>query len=386
MDLEKEIFEFWKETSPSSAFSEGVESCAGKLFLPTDKNRRRALAEARALIRRAKDEKTRKFLKVYETSLAIEELDEPHHAPEEIMGTFFNYMVKEGFNEKHLSSLADDSSALLIISLRRLSKKKWPVEIKIMTMNEAGGAAALLKTVEKEVKSAELKKKISRLIKELIDYRQAFGVRGIKNGDFSEAFPIMKKQGGKLGRKKYYPVMLKDFRDFPESAGQIEKKATGWLNSELVHFKKITVQLAKIYKCRPTAEAVEEQIKKRGKLKGAHLVKTNKEARAVLQKIAGKEFVKIAPGYDTRLIETPDYMVNFITTAAMNSLDSFTKKPFNIFFVTTSKKGSPVSDIADLMNTLSHEEYGHCVNFSNTARQFAGKLGITERISSGLSL
>ena len=105
-----------------------------------------------------------------------------------------------------------------------------------------------------------------------------------------------------------------------------------------------------------------------------------------MQPIAEKEFVKINRKYDTRLIETPDYLTVFMPTAAMNSFDSFTKKPFNIFFVTTDTRGSPVSDISDLINTLSHEEYGHCVNFSNTATEFVKKLSFVEKHGGGFEL
>jgi len=385
-NVEKMLVNFYKEFEPSSAFTEGFDECAGKIFLPTKENKIKALKRIKLIKSKTRDKKVLFYLKSMEFEFKTDEIDEPHHAPSSINSAFFAHIVKENFNEQHLSSLVDYSIELIDIYLKKFAEKKIPFEIKVMVNAECIGAIALLQMIKEQVQSEILKMKLSRLIEKIKSYKKVFEIKGLKKGDFSEVYPLLKKQGGKIGRKKVYPKLLKLIYGYPETASEIEKKAIDWFYSELPYFKEATEKLAKIYKCKPTAEKVEEEIKKRGKVKPKNLLEVNKKVRSVLQPIAEKEFVKINKKYDTRLIETPDYLTVFLPTAAMNSFDSFTKKPFNLFFITTSEKGSPVSDISDLINTLSHEEYGHCVNFSNTATEFVKKLSFVEKIGGGFTL
>lgn len=76
--------------------------------------------------------------------------------------------------------------------------------------------------------------------------------------------------------------------------------------------------------------------------------------------------------------------ISLISTAAMSPFNLLTSKPFNIVFVTTDIKRSPSLSAAELLQTLVHEVYGHCVNFSNSATQFAAKPTLTEMLDSAL--
>jgi hypothetical protein len=64
--------------------------------------------------------------------------------------------------------------------------------------------------------------------------------------------------------------------------------------------------------------------------------------------------------------------------------DSLTDQPFNVFFVTTDEIRSPPSSVPDIFQLVVHEEYGHCVNFSNTAMSFESKPSLVERLDSPL--
>ena len=54
--LDDEIVQCWKELSPSSAYTCGYEEYAGKLFIPSEENLKRALERVRALRRRANND------------------------------------------------------------------------------------------------------------------------------------------------------------------------------------------------------------------------------------------------------------------------------------------------------------------------------------------
>ncbi len=83
--------------------------------------------------------------------------------------------------------------------------------------------------------------------------------------------------------------------------------------------------------------------------------------------------MKITPAYDTRVVETPSYLVSLIPSAAASWFDTLTEKPFNEFFITTDQKRSAPTSAPDLINDIIHEEYGHCINHSNSATNFAAK-------------
>jgi hypothetical protein len=68
----------------------------------------------------------------------------------------------------------------------------------------------------------------------------------------------------------------------------------------------------------------------------------------------------------------------------MSYFDNLTDKPFNIFFITTDDKRSPPINAADLFQMLIHEEYGHCVNFSNSATSFKAQPTLIEMLESTL--
>jgi hypothetical protein len=68
----------------------------------------------------------------------------------------------------------------------------------------------------------------------------------------------------------------------------------------------------------------------------------------------------------------------------MTMFDTLTDNPFNVFFVTTDEKRSPASSIPDIFQMVVHEEYGHCVNFSNSALSFGSSPDLVEKLDSAL--
>ncbi|MCK4457257.1 MAG: hypothetical protein KAW39_05915, partial [Thermoplasmata archaeon] len=61
-------------------------------------------------------------------------------------------------------------------------------------------------------------------------------------------------------------------------------------------------------------------------------------------------------------------------------------KPFNIFFVSTDEKRSPSTGSPMLFQTIVHEEFGHCVNYSNSTTRFAANPGLLEGLHTTFGL
>jgi len=380
MQIDKEVFAFWKEISPSSAFGSGLKKYAGQMWIPSHSNVKKALTRVKQLDKKTKDPVIKKFLAAIRRGLMQEE---PQDAPGEVLGVFFTHLIIEGVKEKHILALAEQSLSRLGLQ-KHLWNRKWPVELQIYTAQECAGAHTLLETIKKQCKKKETKDALTAVQKRLAVWKQHITTLKLKRNDFTEIYPILKKKSKGLGRKRTYRATIRDFYDHIETPEQIEKLAISWINEELPILKKILKRLSKQYKCKATVEAIDKAIKTRHKIPPKKLLGIVKQMRKVLQPLAHANWVKITPRYDIRVIETPKYLVPFLPTAAMQPFNTLTKKPFCLSYVTTDPKASPMSSLSDIAQTTIHEEYGHCVNFLNSYAGVVGKLRIVEILGSSL--
>lgn len=378
-DVEKQFYEWYKETSPSSAYTEGVNECAGKFFIPSKQNLKDAEERLKTIIKQAQNRDQRRLFKSYLTGLRF---NEPYMVPSGATNAFFTHLVKEGIVLEHLLSLTKLVEEALDAFTELLAKKEWSTEIKVVTCQLSDQLSGILDTIIAEAKDENLKKALANLRQRTLKYRKLYEVEGIKQGDFSEIFPILKKTRGKVKHKAIYPRLMADFWGYPESPQEIERKAKLWLKKELPILKKVTRNLAKIYGVKPDVEAVDEELNKRRGIPKQQALEFVKKTRTLTQKVFEKNIVGITPKYKTKVIETPSYLVSMIPTAAMGPFDGFTDEPFNVFFVTTDPRFSPSSNIPDLITSLLHEEYGHAVNFSNSVTRYAASPTFLEILSS----
>jgi hypothetical protein len=302
--------------------------------------------------------------------------------PSGATSAFFSHLVKEGIVPEHLLPLSKLVEEALDAFTQLLSKKQWAIETKILTCQLADQLVGILDTIITETKDETLKQALIALKQKATEYRKLYQVKGIKQGDFNEIFPILQKTRGKIKHKAIYPRLLSDLWGYPEKPEQIERKAKQWLKQELPNLMKVARKLAKVYNVEPNVETVDEELNKRRGIPKQQALQFVKETRRIAQKIFENNIVKITPKYETRVIETPHYLVSMIPTAAMTTFDSFTDKPFNMFFVTTDPRFSPSSNVPDLISSLLHEEYGHAVNFSNSVTRFAAKPTFSELMAS----
>ncbi len=368
--IEERIFEVWKELKPSGAFTAGLDNYAGKLFVPTKENVKRTLETITELKTQAKSRGQQKLLQCMETELCFEE---PYMVLENVLWTFYRHLVKEGINVGHMRSLASCAKKTLQVSKKRLTQREWPIEIRIIISYGGNGLLGILKTIRNETKNPQLQEAIDDLRETADDYIKAFHVEGVKEGSFEEVFPILERSGGNIEREEIYPKLLKDLYDYPETPDEIESKASRWLREEMPRLTEITAKLAGTYGVEAKVESVADEMAKRRSVEKSKAVDFVSNIRGKLQKVVESHLVRITPSYDTRVVETPSYLVSLLTTAAADWFDNLTEKPFNVFFVTTDPKRSGPTSAPDLIMDIIHEEYGHCVNNSNSATHFASR-------------
>lgn len=376
--LDAQILDVVKEASPSAAYLMGFNDFAGKLFISSQANIDRSLRRVRALRKQAKTEIQRKVLDSIEVGL---EFDEPQPVLDEIVGAFYFHLVKEGVKEDHMSSLLDYAGKDIDACTKRFSGRRIPVAVKALTLYRLGGVLEMLETVKREAKSPTVKAKCDSLKVKVSNYVKLFALEGFGNGEFPNVEKIFRKHGSDLGRQKFYPLALKKGFDYSETPNQLEKKALSWIEEELPRFKAVTEKLARRFGCEATPEAVEGKINARMKLDPQKLVKITQEIRKAVQAFVNEDVHGINPKYNTTVVETPPYLTGTIPTGAAQFFDTFTSKPFQVFFQTTDPKRDPDKSVSALIDLLVHEEYGHCVHHSNSAVGFMGKLPTLQRLA-----
>ncbi|MDA4117696.1 MAG: hypothetical protein OK455_05055 [Thaumarchaeota archaeon] len=376
--LDDEIVQLWKELSPSGAYTGGFEEYAGKLFIPSEENIKTALEKVRALRRRTQNDLQAKVLDSIEVSLSF---DEPQPVLDEIVGSIFNHLTKEGVNEEHLSTLISDAIKAIDVTQKRFSKKTVPSAVKALTLYRLDGIIEILDAIEKRIKGKELKKDCERLKERARKFVSLFQLEGFGKGTFEEVEKVFQKAKFDLGREKFYRVALENGMDYSETPEELEEKALQWLKDELPRYKDVTKRLAKEYKCKPTPEDVEKHLVDRTRLKPKDLLRVTNAMRKVVQEFVNEDVVKINKKYKTKVIETPPYLSGMLPTGAASFFDTFTKKPFQLYFLTTDPKRDPPKSVAQLIDLLVHEEYGHCVNHSNSVLRFGGRASRLELVA-----
>lgn len=370
-DLDSQIMDLVKEVNPSSAYVMGFDEFAGKLFVASRQNIAAGLAKVRALKRKATSTIQKKVLSSLEAILLF---DEPQPVLDDIVGTIFAHLVKEGIKDEHILPLLELAMNDVDACTARFSGRKVPSAVKALTLYRVDGVNEILDTLKAETKSPKVRAACDALKAKVVEYVKLFELEGFGKGEFPNVERVFQRTGFDLGRKGFYLRCLKDGFDYSEGPEELERHAMGWLEEELPRFAAVTEQLAKQFHCRATPEEVEGKIIERSALDPKKLVQVTLELRKVVQRFVNVSVAGISPGYDTRVVETPPYLSGVIPTGAASFFNTYTKKPFQIYFQTTDPRRDPDKSIAALLDLLVHEEYGHCVHHSNSALGFAGKL------------
>lgn len=381
-DVEAEIFEFVKQSDPTSAYIQGADEYVGKLFIPTSKNLERFAKRADELRLKAENNSQ---LKAIDSMAAAYSLQEPQSPPESILSGYFGYMIKEGIVPSHLKPLTRNAIRSLQAATEEAAGKDWPTGLRLLTLIRCDGLLEIVKTIKKETTDKPLKESLDDLVSATKKYASIFRVKGFTNKGFDEVYRIIKKQGADLGREKVYAQAIRRLWDYSETPDEVEAKGLAYLEREFPRFKRITEKLAKKYGVPARAEEVSKAITAKRSVKQTDILPFLGELRKLTERVVNKDTVRINPKYETKVIETPLYLSGIFPSAGAFFYDSFTKNPKEIFMITTDPRRDPSTVPGELLNGLIHEEYGHCVHASNTATAYGAKPTLTDTLFTPLS-
>jgi len=376
---EKEAFEIWKDLSPSSAFSAGLNDYAGHLMIPDAERLRKLETRIDETIGRSESKVERKFLSSIKT---YNLLREAQIFPDMALDAFFTHMIKEGVKSTHMISLAQDAVNALRAYSITISKKPCPTGVRILTSIRCHGLKEIIRSVGKASHSRALHASLRELLAEVNAYSNSYGVEGFENAGFDEIVEICSRDGCELGREENLPSTLINLFDYKESPSELESKGIAMLERELPTFKRLTSNLAQKLHSEDRAEVVASELNRKRGLKPAKILPFIKAIRRLTVKLVDRFIVHVNPRYKTKVIETPSYLSGMLPTGAAYFLDFLTKKPFQLFLATVDPRRAPMSVPGELLNLLVHEEYGHCVHSSNSAHHYAARPSLVELLPS----
>jgi len=134
--------------------------------------------------------------------------------------------------------------------------------------------------------------------------------------------------------------------------------------------------------CEANSESVMQALRKEKSLKVNHLIPYINKVRKLLVKIVNNRVVGVNPKYSTKAAETPTYLSGVSPSGGAFSFDILTTTPKHTFLATTDPRRDPSTVPSDLVNLLVHEEYGHCVHYSNSSRGYGAKPALVEMLNS----
>jgi len=368
--MEKEVFELWKELNPVGAFAQGLEDCAGGLFIPTPKAVEETLCRISKI--RADSELERRLLDNFKTSLLH---TEPPHIPSTCLWAIFYHMVLEGPAGDHMPDLLERVRRMLDSSSEIL-KDEWPPEIRILAYLEARGLYIILDSLISS--NPFLKVAVEELKKRVEDYADRYRMVGILKGTYEEIYPLLAEQEVYLRREEYSEI-VKNLYGYPYAPGEIEERALTWLKEEMKPFAGVLGEISEITGALPEVPAIERSLQK---IPGEKVGEFLKGLREALLPVVRKNLVEVPEGYRTDLMKTPEYLRPLIPTAAMTPMGTLTGEPKNIFFYTVDEEATP----SDLLLSQVHEEYGHAVHYTDSALNLKGENTLLERIDTTFSL
>lgn len=379
--LEKQIFDLACSINPQAIYSMGLEQFAEEIMILSTQNIDLELRKISRLKKkcRNKDSLARKYLDSIETSLLM---DEPGAGIAPVIDTISTHLIKEGFNAVRLKKIINKLDQSLKAWITHLEKRNFSIPVKILAQYQVLGAYEILDLITRESRDEDLSAAAMRLSETVDQFRRKFFVSGFTDGEFSEVVNIMRSQGADLERQDFYPRALRSGFDYRENPRELERKSLRWISQELPKLKSVSRTLSKILQCDKNVESVDSHLRSGKGVSGKEVLQATIKMRPIVQKMVAESIVGMNPKYNAQVIETPSFLTPIIPTGAAQGLDGLTENPIQLFYITTDPKRAPPGGFADLVNLLVHEEYGHCLHFSNTAEQFAAKASIIEILPS----
>ncbi len=392
-----ECLDLLKKWDPGTACGNGLDGCAGKMFIRSEENIDAALKDIRELRGKlqedgVKDPLAVRFLDSFEFQLLH---IEPFAPLGEASGLLLFSLTKEGDSpelKQHVTGYLHDLRENLREMRKKFSGQKLPVEIRIVTYELANEVLGFFPAIKQAVKNdPEMCKELETARHAIAQFR--LDISGLKfakykYGGYEKWMPLLKKKStGDVGRKGWYEDNLKLNWCYPYSAKQIKRLAEDAMKKELPVLKDACRRLAEAYGLDPekaTPAKLLKAARKKSKLKPEEFIPFTKELVKVLYPLIEERITGVAPGHKPEILETPSYLRASLPIAAAFSYDHLAEHPRAITFMTPQAGECPC--VFEVLFIISHEG-AHDIHHANASVDLAksGSTPLARLSASGYS-
>jgi len=168
--VETTIFELWKETSPSEAFTGGVGECAGQMLAFDAAQIERLVGKIDDTSSKTESKAQQRLLASLKAYMKLGLMGEAHIVPDTVINAFFAHLIKEGIVPNHLTSLANHATKALGAYSASTTGKSCPNGIRLLTSIRCAGVIEVTDTVRKQTRSKTLRVALDGLVGAVNDY------------------------------------------------------------------------------------------------------------------------------------------------------------------------------------------------------------------------
>ncbi len=396
-ESEAKCLELLKKWDPGSACANGLDGCAGRMFIRSEENIAAALKDIREVRGKlsengAADPLAVRFLDSFEFQLSH---IEPFAPFGEASGMLLLSLTKEGDSpelKQHVTGYLKDLRENLREMSKKFSGQKLPVEIRIVTYEQANEVLGFFAGIKEATgNDADVCKELSETQSAITSFRM--GITGLEfekygDGGYEKWMPLLKTEStGDVGRKDWHKDNLKKNWCYPYSAEQILKLGEDALKQELPVLKDACRKLAEVYGIDPetaTPAKLLETAREKSKLKPEEFITFTRGLVEVLYPLIEERITEVAPGHKPEILETPTYLRASLPMAAVFSFDHLAEHPRAITFMTPQAEERPC--VYDILFTISHEG-AHDIHHANSSADVAksGSTPLARLAASGYS-
>lgn len=356
---EKTLLQTWRTAFPRQAYASGFREHAGTVPLP----HARTDAQVEATLERLGQSEDESIAAAATSLAAAHRFREPFVPIEQAVWAYQTHLVLEGPKNPHLAALNRCVAKSFPAWAAAVGKEASAAQ-RLFLGWHTHGFRTLIASLQRSL-PPRLHPGLRSALEAMERYVKPFDPPAC-DGSFEQSYPLLDASDG-FARPRHYPEFLRDLYALPETPTDVEEAGAKLLREELANLRRLTGELAAAYDCQAEPRIVKRELARaRNGHQGGPLAVTG-QLRELLAPVARKHLVAVTTRYQTNLVETPSYLEATLPTAAAAGFGLFTEKPFNYYFLTTGEGRAAPSGFPELYQTLAHEEFGHCVHFSNSA-------------------
>jgi hypothetical protein len=365
-----ELIEIWASIIPATGYIAGLESSKGKLFIPTPgaiESILKRIDSARRMRHKVFDPDIRAVgVKLLDHFQVLLEYSQPYQQLIRCLEGIFYILINNDEKSNFVTTFLNNVENLIDFETSRWSNQSFNIVIRRLCFENAIGLQFALSVLEK--RNLELSDQINSLNKKISEFIDLFLGNGIDTGDLNTLLKLFEQDKDGPYRLPEYEKILKKNFDFPTSPKATKKECLSLLNEEMQTLKELAEQIANQLNLPPNTdiETIYEQAVNMKYPVGqgeAFIVEANRMRRAV-DGYTAEQILELNENDDAKLFQTPDYLVDFITSGATLFSGSLTKSPNAIVYLSPTS----IKNQLTMLNVLVHE-FSHAFQFVKAARK-----------------